>query len=296
MMKFAKGDPFPSTADGVAFNKEVREYYHQQLGSNDPIVVQFGRWLGSLAHGDLGISNQPGSRKVSTIIAEALPVTLQLMSLALLTSVIAGVAIGAWQGAQRRSRAQRTSSAVITVLYSLPEFWIATVLLFLFAGVLHWFPAQGMSEAGVTFHGVRAALDRLMHFVLPWLSLTLVGTAIFARYQQAAMRDVLDEMFVRTARAKGVSESSVLGKHALRVAILPVITVGGLFFPALLTGAVLVEKIFAWPGLGRVLTDAVASRDYYVVTGVVIVGSIMTAVGSFLADILREIYDPRLRA
>ncbi len=295
LMKFAPGDPFPTAMDGHSYNAVVHEYRRQQMGLNEPLIVQYSRWMGNLAHGDLGISTQPGMPKVSEIIARALPVTVQLMSLALITSALAGIALGAWQGAQQ-SRWRRATSAIGVVLYSVPEFWLATMLLFTFSLGLGWFPAQGVTEPGASFDGLRAVADYLWHLVLPWLSLSLVGTAIFARYQQAAMRNVLDEMFVRTARAKGVAEFSVLRQHALRVAILPVITIGGLFFPALLTGAVLVEKIFGRPGLGSVLTDAVGHRDYYVVTGVVIVGSALTALGSFLADILREAYDPRLRA
>ncbi|MEP6778328.1 MAG: ABC transporter permease [Gemmatimonadaceae bacterium] len=295
LMKFAKGDPFPTAGESASYNEAVHAYRRAQMGLDEPLPVQYGRWLGSIARGDFGISNQPGNRKVSRIILDALPITVVLMSLALIASAIAGIALGAWQGAHAKSRWERATNALGVVLYAVPEFWLATILVFVFALRLPIFPVEGVSEPGATYGTTRSILDVAWHLFLPWLSLTLVGTAIFARYQQAAMRDVLSEMFVRTARAKGVSESAVLRQHALRVAILPVITIGGLFFPALLTGAVLIETVFSRPGLGRVLTAAVSNRDYYVVTGVVIVGSAMTAVGTFLADILREKYDPRLR-
>ena len=295
LMKSARGGPFGSSIDSASYSAEVHEYRRQQMGLNDPLLVQYSRWTFSILRGDLGISIQPGNPKVSAIIADAVPLTMQLMVLALLSSILGGIALGAWQGAHVESRIQRASSAVAVVLYAMPEFWLATVLIFVFSIQFRMFPSAGVSEPGTSYSTIRAVLDRLWHLVLPWLSLTLVGVAIFARYQRAAMRDALNQLFVRTARAKGVSEYSVLRQHALRVAVLPVITVGGLFFPALLTGAVLVEKIFSWPGLGRVLTTAVESRDYYVVTGVVIVGSAMTAFGSFAADILREVCDPRLR-
>ncbi|MEP6780757.1 MAG: ABC transporter permease [Gemmatimonadaceae bacterium] len=295
LMKFANGDPFPSAGETASYNEAVNEYRHAQMGLDEPLPVQYGRWLGSIAHGDFGISNQAGNRKVSRIILDGLPVTLLLMSLGLLASAVAGISLGAWQGANAKSRLERASNAVVLVLYAVPEFWLATILVLVFALKLGLFPPQGVSEPGATYGAFRTILDISWYLFLPWLSLTLVGTAIFARYQQAAMRDVLGEMFIRTARAKGVSESAVLRQHALRVAILPVITIGGLFFPALLTGAVLIETIFARPGIGRILTIAVGNRDYYVVTGVVIVGSAMTALGNFLADVLREKYDPRLR-
>ena len=295
LMKFAKGDPFPSAGESASYNGAVHEYRRVQMGLDEPLPVQYGRWLSSIVRGDFGISNQAGNRKASRIILDALPVTVVLMSLALIASAIAGIALGAWQGAHAKSRWERVSNAVVLILYAAPEFWLATILVFVFALRIPLFPVDGVSEPGATYGTIRSILDVSWHLFLPWLSLTLVGTAIFARYQQAAMRDVLGELFVRTARAKGVSESAVLRQHALRVAILPVITIGGLFFPALLTGAVLIETVFSRPGLGRVLTDAVGNRDYYVVTGVVIVGSAMTALGNFLADVLREKFDPRLR-
>ena len=137
-------------------------------------------------------------------------------------------------------------------------------------------------------------VDRARHLVLPWLSLTVIGTAIFARYQRASMRDVLRESFVRTARAKGLAESTIR-RQAWRAAILPVVTLSGLFFPALLTGAVFVERVYGWPGMGTALLTAISGRDYALVSACVIVGSAMTALGSMLADVVRVFVDPRLR-
>jgi peptide/nickel transport system permease protein len=182
------------------------------------------------------------------------------------------------------------------LLYSVPEFWFALMLLFVFAHRLHVLPATGMIDAAMydTMTPFEQVRDRLRHIVLPWTALTVMGTAVFARYQRAAMRETVGEPFMRTARAKGLSEGAAR-RQAWRVAMPPVITVAGLFFPALLTGAVFVERVFGWPGMGTALLDAISRRDYELVSACVIIGSATTAIGTLLADIVRAVVDPRLR-
>lgn len=296
LLHFAPGDPMSAMADMANVSPELRAQWRAQQGFDQPILVQYGRWMSELARGELGYSTNY-HRPVRDVIADHLPRTMLLMSLALAASVVFGAWLGAWQGARAGSRADRSVSWLSLLLYSVPEFWLALLLSFLFAYKWHLLPASGMvSEATYDYMSTgQQLLDRLKHLVLPWLSLTLIGTAIFARYQRSAMHEALRAPYVRTARAKGLSARGV-HNHAWRNAILPVVTVVGLFFPALVTGAVFVESIFGWNGMGNMLIAAIGARDYALVSAAVIVGSAMTALGSLFADVVRTLVDPRLRA
>jgi peptide/nickel transport system permease protein len=181
--------------------------------------------------------------------------------------------------------------------YSLPEFWLALMALLVFAYWLPLFPAGGIVDATVhDYLGFWGRLaDRVRHLVLPATTLALLTTAAVARYQRAAMLEVIELDFVRTARAKGLPERSVLARHALRNALLPVITLVGLALPALVGGAVFVETVFSWPGMGLLAADAIAARDYPLITATVAVGGVTVAVGSLVADILYAVADPRVR-
>ena len=177
------------------------------------------------------------------------------------------------------------------IVASLPEMWFAVVLVIVFANRLGWFPAGGMTELGMPDTG----LSRLHHLALPVLTLTLVGVASIARYQRAAVLEILPRDFLRTARAKGLTERRVLWQHALRNALVPTIVLAGLSLPTLVGGAVLVERIFSWPGMGNLAAVAVASRDYAVVVGAVLVGAVMVVVGGIVTDLLHAAIDPRVR-
>jgi peptide/nickel transport system permease protein len=201
------------------------------------------------------------------------------------------------QGARAGSALDDGLSLVTLTLYSTPVFWLGVMLLLLFGDTLHWLPAGGASDA-VTHASLSAAgrfWDHLAHLVLPALALGLAGGAVVARYQRAAMIEVLRQDFVRTARAKGLPARAVLLRHALRNALLPTVTLFGLAFPLLLSGAVLVETVFAWPGIGKLTVDAIAARDYAVVTGTAIIAAVMVAVGNLAADLLYRVLDPRTR-
>jgi peptide/nickel transport system permease protein len=227
-----------------------------------------------------------------------LPNTLLLMSFALVGSIVIGASVGAWQGARAGSRGDRALSFAVLMLYAIPEFVLGAGLLWFVVLVLRLnVPAGGMYDEvqhDSMTTGVKA-LDVARHLALPWLSLTAIGAAVFARYQRAAVREMSGEPFVRTARAKGLNDRQI--RRQVRLAArLPVITLAGLFFPSLLTGAVFVEKIYSWPGMGLTLLDAISKRDYALVSACIIIGSAMTALGSLLADVVRAAADPRLRA
>ncbi|MDQ8159803.1 MAG: ABC transporter permease [Gemmatimonadota bacterium] len=292
LVHLAPGDAGTALGEGVS--PEMRAAVRAQYGLNDSLATQYGRWMLALLRGEFGWS--PNQRRpVAAIIAEALPRSLLLMGAALAISVALGSAIGAWQGARVGSRRDRVSAVVLLVLYSLPEFWLALALMTVFAHQLGWLPATGITGDLYAYQSSGAQLaDRLRHLVLPLTALSLVGIAVFARYQRIAMQESMTQPFVQTARAKGLTETAVR-RQAWRTALLPVITVAGLLLPALVTGAVFVERVFAWPGMGFTLIRAIEARDVAVVSACVIVGSAATALGAALADILRDLADPRLR-
>lgn len=272
----------------------MRATYRARYGFDDPLIVQYVRWLGMLLSGDLGWSTWQ-QRPVLTMFAEALPNTLLLVGVAMTLSVVCGVALGAWQGAHPGSLRDRVASTVSFVVYAVPEFGLALGLLLIFSEWLHWLPATGMTSELSMYQPVTARwLDRLRHLILPVLSLTAIASTIVARYQRLAMRDTLSLPFVQTARAYGLPESRVR-RQAWRASLLPVITVVGLILPSLVTGTVFVERVFGWPGMGMLLLDAIFKRDYAVVTAGIVLGSAMTAFATALADLAREAADPRLR-
>jgi len=252
------------------------------------------RWLRSYASGDLGWSIGQ-QRPVADVLRDAIPPTLLLMSLALLTSLACGIALGAWQGAHAGSRGDRAWSGFSLALFSVPEFWLALMLLLVFVSWLHWLPSGGMASDDAAYYAwPTQVVDRLEHLVLPLLSLTLVGAAHIARFQRAAMRDVITLPFVRTARAKGLRERAVQ-RHALRAALLPMIAVSGMLIPSLLAGAVFVETIFAWPGMGSTMISALEGRDYDLLSAGIVVISAMTVLGSLGAEAATALADPRTR-
>jgi peptide/nickel transport system permease protein len=207
-----------------------------------------------------------------------------------------GMVVGVAQAARRGSWFDRIASATLTTFYSLPDFWGALMILLLFSSWIPLFPAGNMVDAMHDYMGpAQAFVDRLRHLVLPVGALTLLTTASIARYQRAAMLEVLPSDFIRTARAKGVPEHLILWRHALRMALTPMVTLAGLLLPALLGGALFVEKVFSWPGMGLTAANAISARDYDLVTATVIVGSLLVVVGNLFADLLHLAIDPRIR-
>jgi peptide/nickel transport system permease protein len=290
----APGGPF--ALEDPRVTEAVREYWRAQFGLDRPLPEQFGRYLLGLARGDLGYSF---SRRapVGDALAGALPSTLLLMAVALALSIVLGVALGVYQAVRRGRPTERLMSGVSLFFYSLPDFWLALMVLLAFSYWLPLFPAGGIIDATIhDYLGFWARVwDRVRHLVLPATTLALLMTAAVARYQRAAMLEVVELDFVRTARAKGAPERWVVVRHALRNALLPVITLVGLALPALVGGAVFVETVFSWPGMGRLAAEAIAARDYPLITATVAVGGVTVTLGSLLADVLYAVADPRVR-
>jgi peptide/nickel transport system permease protein len=290
----APGGPF--ALEDPRVSEAIRAQWRAEFGLDRPVPEQFGRFLLGAVRGDLGYSL---SRRapVGELLAAAIPRTLLLMGVALAISIGAGVVLGVYQAVRRGRGAERLLSGVSLFFYSLPDFWLALVVLLAFSYWLPLFPAGGIVDATIhEYLGFWGRLwDRILHLVLPATTLALLTTAAVARYQRAAMLEVIELDFVRTARAKGLPERLVVGRHALRNALLPVITLIGLALPALVGGAVFVETVFSWPGMGRLAAEAIAGRDYPLITATVAVGGVTVTLGSLLADVLYAVADPRVR-
>lgn len=297
LIHLAPGDPLSATLDNPHVSESVRAQWRANYGLDRPLGEQYVRYVGLLARGEFGYSYSM-REPVGTVLARVLPNTLLLMGVALALSFALGIAMGALQAARPAGLVDRLFGGISLVLYSVPDFWLALLAMLSFAYWLPVFPVSGMVDALMYPYmtPLERVVDRLRHLVLPALTLTLVLTAGIARFQRAALADVLRADYVRTARAKGVRELAVVGRHGLRNALLPVITLVGLAFPALLGGAIFVERVFAWPGMGWTAVNAVSTRDYPLVVASVIVGSVMVVVGSALADALSALADPRLRS
>lgn len=294
LVRLAPGTPFVDPDRPM--DPEVEARLRAQYGIDEPLWVQYGKYLAAVARGDFGVSFSQ-RRPVACAVADAIPNTLILGAAALCLDFVLGLLLGVYQAVHRGRAGDVVLSGVTLMLHSVPTFWLALVLLLVFGLWLGWLPVGGTVD--VVSHDYWSALgrmlDRLRHLALPALTLGVVGAAGTARYHRAAMLDALGQDYVRTARAKGVSERAVVRRHALRNALLPIITLFGLSLPFLLTGAVLIESIFSWPGMGRLAATAIFHRDYPLVTGTTIIAAAMVALGSLLADLLYAWADPRVR-
>jgi len=290
----APGTPFLPRGDRP-LDPVVEARLRRQFGLDQPLPLQYARYLEQLAHGNFGESFSQ-HRPVADALSDAVPNTLVLGAAALAIEFLLGLAIGVYQAARARRPADAALTYVTLFLYSLPIFWLGLVLLLLFGAWLHLFPIGGVVDPLHDLLPLGARVfDRVRHLALPAFTLGLVGAAGTARFQRGAMLEALAQDFIRTARAKGVAERGVLIGHALRNALLPYVTLLGLALPFLLTGAVLAETVFAWPGMGKLAADAIASRDYPVVTATMLVASIVVVGGCVLAGLLCGAADPRVR-
>ena len=296
LIRLAPGDPFAGALDSPSVPAETRALWNARFGFDQPVPVQFVRYLALVAGGDFGYSVSQ-RRPVGDVLGDALPNTLLLMGVALVASFALGIAVGVAQAVRRGSLRDRLLGGLTLLFYSVPDFWLALMVMLTFAYWIPLFPVTGLFDAVMYPYWPlwRQILDRAHHLVLPSVTLTLLTAAVIARYQRVAMLNVVHDDYVRTARAKGVGEAAIVRRHALRNALLPVITLLGLAFPALLGGAVFVERIFSWPGMGMLTFTAITTRDYHLVSASVIVGSTMVVIGSMLADLLYAAADPRLR-
>lgn len=295
VIRSAPGDPFSYETSTLA--PAVRDHWRHQFGYDRPVREQYVRYLASVAHGQFGYSFEL-HEPVADALRQAIPRTLLLAGLSLGLSFVFGVVVGVLQAVHRGGWFDRVSSTVLLLLYSLPDFWGALMILLLFSYWWRVLPSGGIVDP--VLHDYMSTwpsvVDRVRHLILPAASLTLLSMAAIARFQRSAMLDALPADYIRTARAKGLPERDVIWRHALRTAFAPMVTLLGLMLPALLGGTLFVEKVFSWPGIGLLAANAIGARDYDVVTATVVVGSVLVVIGSLLADLLHVVVDPRLRA
>jgi peptide/nickel transport system permease protein len=295
LIHLAPGDPFSAAVDNPAISETVRAQWRAAYGLDKPLPVQFAKYVSSLSRGDLGWSLSK-HMPVNEVIRSALPRTLSLMGSALFIGFFIGALMGRVQAARKGSATDRSISLVSMFFYSMPDFWLALIGLMIFVYWLRILPPGGAADQlHEYFTGFGRIGDTVKHMLLPVGTLSLILAATVARFHRSALLETLPADFVRTARAKGLHERTVLRRHAERNALFPLITLVGLALPALFTGAVFVEKIFSWPGMGLVIVEAIGSRDYPLVMGTVIIASVLVAVGNLLTDLLYMAADPRVR-
>ena len=296
LVHLAPGDPIAAALDRPGVTDAVRQQWRESFGLDKPLGEQYVRWLANAARGELGWSFSY-RRPVRDVLADTLPRTILLAGLALALSFLVGIVVGVLQAERPGGARDRWLGRVLLLLYSVPDFWLALVALLLFAYWLPILPAGGIVDPVMHDYlsaGGRLA-DRLKHLVLPVLTLTLLSAASIARYQRSALLDVLPSDWMRTALAKGLSWREAVRQHAVRNALLPTITLAGLWLPTLAAGAVFIEKVFSWPGMGLVTVNAIGARDYPLVTAGVLAISVLVVVGALLADLAVAIVDPRIR-
>jgi peptide/nickel transport system permease protein len=293
LLRLAPGDPALLLVGPAATTEQVAAQRHA-LGLDRPLPEQYASWLGRFARGDWGTSIATG-RPVRAMLAQAWPATVRLVGLSLIVSYLLGIAVGVVQAARGGTLDTALSIASVT-LFALPGYWLGLMLVMVFTYRLRWLPAFGAAGFDADFLSPAARVaDRLRHLTLPLATLTLVGVGGTARYVRGAMLDVAGAPYVTVARSKGLSERQVTLRHVLRNALIPVLTLLGLSLPTLFSGAVFIEAIFAWPGVGRILVEAVQARDYPVVMAATAVSAALVVLGNLLADALVTWVDPRAR-
>ena len=295
-MELAPGDAVSGLlmgAEGSAGDIDT-EALRAKYGLDQPAPVRYVRWLGELLQGNLGtriLSGQP----VAQEIGYRLPATLQLMFVAIVLAVVIGMPLGIYSALRQYSLADYTLTGFVIMGISIPGFFAAIAAVYVFAVQLGWFPTSGYSTPGQDFGPVGRVLDILYHMALPALVLAIESCASIMRYTRASMLDVIRQDYMTTARSKGLPPFLVTTRHALRNALLPVITIIGLRLPSLFGGAIVIETIFNWPGMGRLYLDGVTTRDIPLVMSMVLISALVIVVSNLITDLTYAIADPRVR-
>ena len=265
-------------------------------GLDRPIYVQYWDWLLRLLHFDFGNSMSADSRPVLTKIMERLPLTVGMNVTAMFLTLLIAIPVGIASACRQNSLFDRSVTVLVFLGFAMPSFWLALLLMMFFGIELQWLPISGLTSMNyeqLTLWG--KFCDLAKHLALPILVYTVGGLASMSRYMRACMLEVLRQDYILTARAKGLSETTIIRRHALRNALLPVITLLGLSVPGLIGGSVIIESIFALPGLGQLFYAAVMARDYTMIMGNLVLGAVLTLFGNLLADVCYGLADPRIR-
>lgn len=301
VLNLAPGDPVAVFA-GPGVSPAALDQIRTNLGLDQPVHIRYLKWMAAFFQGDFGYSFAKG-QPVITLIRGFLPNTLILSGCALALAFLTGILIGIVQAVRRNSAVDAGLSVGSLFFYSVPPFWLALMLILTFSlaarNLWGWpihFPASGMVSVDHAYMTpLQQVKDRVMHLVLPTVSLALVLAAGIARYMRGSMLEVVRQDYIRTARAKGLPEWRVISRHAVRNALLPIVTILGLYLPVLFSGTVFIETVFAWPGMGKLVVDAIGQRDYPVIMAGSVIFALMVVVGNLLADVLCAVVDPRIR-
>jgi len=289
ILHLAPGGPLAQFIATGNMGQEDVDRLMAQYGLNRPLPIQYIEWAGNLLTGDWGVSYRdqlPVLKKIGMHVGP----TLELMVTSTLLAMFIGGLIGILGAVRRHSFFDHLATIGAMVALSVPTFWFGLAIIYVFSVNLGWLPAGNRENIGDG-----AFLDRLRHLVLPCIVLALVSTAVWSRYMRSSMLDVVNQDYIRTARSKGVPAVRILFHHALRNALLPMITITGLHVSTLLSGALVTETVFTWPGMGRLFLDSVSNRDYPVVMGMLMFTACMVLLGSLLADLLYSVADPRIK-
>jgi peptide/nickel transport system permease protein len=298
VIHLAPGDPV-EVQSGDMTERNIREAYkalREMYGLDKPLHVQYWNWLSRIVRLDFGRSFAPDGRLVLTKIGERLPITLLLNVIEMLIILALAVPIGVMSATRQYSTFDKVTTIFVFLGFATPDFWLALLLMILFGVQLGWLPISGLRSLNweyLTFW--HQQLDFLSHLAMPILVATFGGLAGFSRYMRQSMLEVVRQDYIQTARAKGLAERVVVGKHALRNAMLPIVTILGLSLPGLIGGSVIVEWIFAIPGMGQLMVQAAFERDYPVLMGNLVIVSTLTLLANLAADLAYSLVDPRIR-
>ena len=273
---------------GQRYDPVIAQQLRQELGLDKPLLVQYAIFLGNMLKGDMGFSYIKG-QPVTTLLADKFKNTLYLSLSAMVLAVFVGMLAGILASVKPQSSLDYAVMVFAVAGVSIPVFWLGLMLQLVFGSYFHLFPVSGMTEYGAT------TLENLKHLVLPTVTLASVPMAIIARITRSSMLEVMGQDYIRTARAKGLGFKAVVFRHALKNAMIPIVTVIGNMFALLLTGAVLTETVFSWPGLGRAMVDAISQRDFPVILGAVTLFALTFVIVNFIVDALYAAIDPRIR-
>ena len=295
LMRLAPGDPARFFLDPEkAVDPEKLANIRHSLGLDQPVPIQYIRWLGRVLQGDLGYSFRSRVPVAEEIFAR-LPNTVKLGLAATLLSLIVAIPVGTISALKQYSIFDYLSTLFAFLGISMPNFWIGLLLIYIFVGQLGILPAVGTESVPAPTDAWARFVDSLKHYIMPTVVLGMQSMASWARYQRSSLLEVIRQDYIRTARAKGLCETTVLLRHALRNALIPLITLAMLSVPRLLGGAFITESIFSWPGVGRLAVHALYTRDYPIIQGITLMSAALVLLANLLADILYAMVDPRVR-
>ncbi|TDY16837.1 peptide/nickel transport system permease protein [Paraburkholderia sp. BL6665CI2N2] len=288
ILHLAPGGPLSQFAASGDMSQADLDRLSAQLGLDRPLPIQYVEWLWRMLKGDWGLSYRD-QHAVTSIIASHIGATLELMFCSTLLAMFIGACIGILGAVRRYSLFDSIATVGAMIALSIPTFWFGIVVIYVFAVHLNWLPAGNrMTEGDGSF------FDYVHHLIGPCVVLALVTTAAWSRYMRSSMLEVINQDYIRTARAKGVPEYQIVMRHALRNALLPMITITGLHVPTLLSGALVTETVFTWPGIGRLFFDSISYRDYPTVMGILMFSAVLVLLGNLIADLLYGFADPRI--